>query len=848
MKSQSSPKKSPVNNNTFVMAKTARAGKRIGIAVALALLSLPGCEHLGPVSAKKLPIPPALVVKTTKTTDESTQADVPNENRGATKVEVYPPSGSLLGASEQNQAIPKSSKPFHAKEGKYTLNFDDADLAEVAKVILGDTLKVNYVINPKVTGKVSLQTARPLTEDEMIPTLEMLLKSNGVVLIHEHALYRIEPESNATVNAPSTRLGGLIQPGYQLQVVPLRYVGVAEMQKVIEPLMPPKSVVRADESRNLLLLAGTPGELESVLETIRIFDVDFMRGMSVGLFPLKNVDAPTVADELDKLLTVSGKGPLTGMFRILPIERLQSILVVTPQPRYLDEVQTWIERLDRYNTAKTSNMHVYKVQNVDAMELAVTLSNIFGQTQNGRRTPGASLAPGMSGSSIGGGSSGGMGSSSGFGNSSGFGGSSGMGGSSGLGSSSSGSGFGSSSSGLGSSSSGFGGSSSGLGSSASGFGTSNGMTGSSSFGSSGSSGMGGSGGSFGSGSGGMGGMSGGFGSNQGQNQNRNRGSAVADLGNNMKIVADPSNNALIIMAKAQEYRDIEAVIKQLDVMPLQVLIDATIVEVTLADELKYGLRWYFAHRIGKSGTTQGVAALGDPLGDAATTAAAAGGFTYTLVNLTKNMSVELDALATTNKVNVLSAPSLMVLNNQEATIKVGDQVPILTAQALPSSGTIGLVGTQSIQYKDTGVLLDVRPRVNAGGLVTMDISQAVDDVKDGASAGGISSPTIQQRQIQSTVAVKNGETIVLGGLIRENAQNNLSGMPILSRLPWVGSLFGQTDKKLNRTELVVLMTPRVVESSRSSQDITNEFRRKLTGLYETSPAPATSERGIGAVR
>jgi general secretion pathway protein D len=311
----------------------------------------------------------------------------------------------------------------------------------------------------------------------------------------------------------------------------------------------------------------------------------------------------------------------------------------------------------------------------------------------------------------------------------------------------------------------------------------------------------------------------------------------------MKIVADPSNNALIIMAKAQDYRDIETVIKQLDIMPLQVLIDATIVEVGLTDQLKYGLQWYFSHDLG--GTTGSAGFLGSTLG----LASAAGGFTYVLTNVARDMKIQLDALAATNKINVLSSPSLMVLNNQQATIKVGDQVPILTAQALPANGVSNLVGTQSIQYKDTGVLLEVRPRVNAGGLVSMELSQAVDTLKNAgaASASGINSPTIQQRKIQSQVAVRSGETIVLGGLIIENANNTVTGMPLLSELPWLGPLFSSTEKNLARTELVILMTPRVVENSRSSQQITNEYRRRLSGLYDPkpSPSPIIMEQGTG---
>lgn len=829
MKLLHQPMNPPMINKAYLCVREGKTVRRVGVALAVSALLLSGCENLGPAGVKKMTIPEPLVIKQEQRKEEVVPADAQSEPRGAGKIEVYPPSGALIGTPEPHGPAKKS---FRAKEGKYELNFDEADIAEVAKVILGDTLKLNYVINPKVTGKISLQTTSPLTDEEMIPTLEMLLKSNGAILIKEHSLYRIEPEANGTVNASSLQLGlnGAVPAGYQLRVVPLRYVGVSEMQKVIEPLMPPKSVVRADEARNLLLLAGTSEELQSVLETIRIFDVDFMRGMSVALFPLKNVEAGTVADELDKLLLVSGKGPLGGMFRIMPIERLQSILVVTPQPRYLDEVQTWIERLDRYNPTKTSNMHVYHVQNVDALELANTLSQIFGQGNRGSRTPGASLAPGMSGASISGGSTG-----------------------TGLSSADASSGTGTGSAGYGSSSSGMGGGSTGMGSSTSsglGGGSASGNYGSGSssssqFGSgSASTGLGGgtaAGRSTGGGAFGGTGLGGSSGSGQ---QGRGRGTQVAELGNNMRIVADPNNNALIVMARPQDYRDIETVIKQLDVMPLQVLIDATIVEVGLKDELQYGLRWYFSHKVTENGNTTGAGLMGS----AVTAAASAGGFSYLLYNASKNLAVELNALAASNKLNVLSSPSLMVLNNQQATIRVGDQVPILSAQALPTSGTTNLVGTQSIQYKDTGVMLDVRPRVNEGGLVSMDIMQAVDNVKSGDSAGGIQSPTIAQRKIQSSVSVLSGETIVLGGLIIENTSSSLAGMPVLSQLPWLGSLFGSTIKKLDRTELVVMMTPRVIKNTTSAEQITNEYRRRLTGLYEQRPdstSPIIMEQGVG---
>lgn len=814
---------------------------RFVVAPLVAALSLSGCESMGPRAARKLPLPANLAVETNKGLDAPmpTQSE-PLTQQATRPPEFYPSSGGVLGEGPSEPLPPR-------KDGKYTLNFDDADLAEVAKTILGDTLKVNYILSPKVTGKISLQTTRPLADDELIPTLEMLLKMNGAVLIKDGPLYKIEPDASAVVDAPGPRVGGALPTGYQMRIVPLKYVGVQEMQKVIEPMMPPKSVIRADEVRNILVVAGSSDEVAGVLETIRMFDVDFMRGMSVALFPLKNVEAPTIVEELDKVLGDTHKGPLAGLLRLLPIERLNAVLAVTPQPRYLQEVETWIERLDRYNSARAGGVHVYRVQNVDATELANTLSAIFGTGGNsgGGRGRG-SLSPGSRGAEVGGGGlfSGG-GSSSGSGSSS-FGddssSSSGSLGGGGFGSNSGGIG-GSSGGGFGNSSSGgIGGSSGGLGGSSGGIGGG----GRSSFGSSGSrsGGIGGGGGGF-SGGGAFGTRSGaGGGGGRGRG-----GAAAADLGN-VRIVADPSNNALIIIAKAQEFKEIEAVVKELDQVPLQVLIDATIAEINLTDDLSYGLSWFIQHGIngsagdgalgtGNTGGTNGIDLInlakdvGANLGT--------GGFTYAFSpNSGRDFKVVLTTLAKERKVNFLSTPSLMVLNNQEANIKVGDSVPVQTG-SFQSTLTANTGISSSISYRDTGVILNIRPRVNAGGLVLMDIEQAVDNVGSSTATANTAvqnnTPTFQQRQIKSSVAVANGDTLVLGGLIRENVTFDQGGIPVLYKIPYIGSLFGTKTTNNTRTELVVLITPRVVESRAKSRDITNEFRRKLSGLYEADTDP-----------
>jgi general secretion pathway protein D len=303
---------------------------------------------------------------------------------------------------------------------------------------------------------------------------------------------------------------------------------------------------------------------------------------------------------------------------------------------------------------------------------------------------------------------------------------------------------------------------------------------------------------------------------------------------NVKIIADTANNSLIIVATAQEYKVIQNVLKQIDVLPLQVMIDATIVEVTLNDQLKYGIQWYLTHNNGGTNIVTGGSASppeGINLTDIAK-GVTTGGFSYAFSSGSKDINAVLQASATDNNINVISSPSLMVLNNQEASIKVGDSVPIRSSISTNlNNSTPGGIQTSSIQMIDTGIHLAVRPRVNAGGLVSMDILQTVNQAKKTTDISGIDSPTITKREIETSVVVQNGETIALGGLIKESNDYSKFGVPVLHEIPLLGSLFGSTSRNKDKTELVVLLTPRVMKSRQDAQDVTAEFKRKLSGIY-----------------
>ncbi len=727
-------------------------------------LSLVGCEMLPFKQAAKLPLNPVkkqemnAVFKQLE--NKPAAIETPNElYRGTDRF--------VSGATQQNRNTGSTGT------GSYSLNFDEADLGEVAKVILGDILAQNYVLSPKVAGKVTLQTTDPLTKEELLPTLEMVLRMNNAALIKNGKIYHIEPTADALFLSDMSAS----RSGYQTRVIPVKNVGVQDIVDIIKPLVHEKTILTVDAKRNILVASGTADEISRVLDMIGTFDIDMLKGRSFGLFPLTHVDPKTVIEELQTVFYQKGKGEKSEFFQFIPIQRLNAVLAVTHQAHYLEDIEDWIFRLDKANTASGGGVNVYKVQHADAKKLAATLNQIF--TGSKSKDTSASIAPGETADTMSNQDPTNTGNSP---------------------SSTGGSPFGSSNtpSNLGGNNP----STSGLPTSNMGTFAVNQSDQNSSAGNPGA-----------------------FATNDPDKDALadilpSGGASISSIGK-VKIIADEPNNSIIIVATAQDYEVILPVITQLDVMPLQVLIDATVVEVGLTDNLQYGISWYFQHggsAIASTNTPPGLASL------AKVGAAGLSAF-YT----SGQLQALLSAQASLNKVNVISSPSLMVLNNQKARINVGKQVPISTGtytNVLAPSNV-----SSSIQYKDTGVTLDVTPRVNANGMVIMKLKQIVSDVID-ATSSGIQSPTINKKEIESNVAVHDGETIVLGGLISDKVTDNKSGIPWLYQLPLIGSLFGSTDKSNLKTELVVLITPRVVASKQDSRVISNEFKRKLTGIYQ----------------
>ncbi|MEO6689160.1 MAG: type II secretion system secretin GspD, partial [Dokdonella sp.] len=652
-------------------------------------------------------------------------------------------------------------------EGQVTFNFENQPIQAVVKAILGDMLEENYTIAPNVGGNVTYSTSRPIRREDAMPVLEMLLSWTGNALVREGGRYTVLQSKEAIAGKLTPRITASQQPGYALRIFPLKYISASETAKLLKPYAKADAFVSIDPNRSLLVLAGTPSELDNYQRTIDTFDIDWMRGMSIGVFTMQHVEVGKLMPDLEKIFGTAGESPLAGMFRFMPIEQTNAIVVITPQPAYLKEAEEWLNRLDRGGAENSTQLYVYNVKNLKASDLTDYLNDIFlGNAGGGSRRSSTSgkVGQGLRPITIGG--------------------------------------------------------------------------------------LGGSGGSS---------MSYKNSLRTPSTQEKTAATptpATAASGSkesDIRISAIEENNQLMIMATPYEWDNIQSAIRKLDVIPLQVQIEVRILEVSLTGDLNLGVQWYLAGLIGTapgSAQANGQYRYPDFTGNSRDrhrtslgaikqgTTPTLGGFFYSFLN--KNFEVAINALETSGVAKTLSAPSLVVANNQEASINVGQQIPIVQTfynglgaiNTNPTGTNTGLnsnVGTTgSVQYLNTGVQLSVTPRVNPGGLVYLDVQQEVSNPGTPSTDGG--NPPINQRQIQTQVAVQSGETVLLGGLISENKNNAATGLPFLSRVPGLRNLFGNTTDHRDRTELIVLITPRVVSSVDETRQMTADYARQFESL------------------
>jgi general secretion pathway protein D len=666
--------------------------------------------------------------------------------------------------------------------GDVTFNFVNADVRDVAREILGNQMHVTYTVDAKAQAAITAQSGSPVPHDKVVSVLETVLRASGLDLVEANGVYRILASDDAAKSslmaAPSAD-----QPGYGVRVFPLHHVSATELKTVLQPFLPPGSAVEADATRNLLVISS-PGGRDGLGGLIRQFDVDWLAGTSFGLYPLKVGTARDIANELDEIFGDNGKGALAGLVRIVPIPRLNAILVITSQRGYLAQAKAWIDRLDYGEDEVTPRLFEYKVQNSRASDLAAVLTRLLSSgavsTVRPEIAPGSQAAVAMQQQATGA-----MTAQPGAGAGYGAVQSSPLGGYPGQPAAAAGGPAFAGSPGQtpipSSAQAAVAGRAEPLASAAS---LLNGP-----------------------GSAGPGAMS----------------PETALQPPQARVVADEKNNALVVFARPRDYKMIEDVIRRLDVVPMQVMLEATIAEVTLNDALNYGLQFFLkpANKNALEFTTNS-----NGTGVPQDITPVVPGFNYVLN--AGSARLILSALSDITHVNVVSSPQLLVLDHQTAALQVGDQIPILTQSAV-SVVTTGAPVVNSIEYRSTGVVLLITPRVNSSGLITLDIDQEVSNVK-ATTSSTIDSPTITQRRIVSSVVVQDGQTVALGGLIQDSDTKGRQGIPGLEDIPILGVLFSDTRNQRARTELLVLISPKIIRNGQDALDMTEDLRNRMRTL------------------
>ncbi len=613
----------------------------------------------------------------------------------------------------------KSSGP-----GDIVFNFDNADLYEVIRVI-ADILKINYIVDPGVKGRVTIHTAGKLRKSELFAVFFQLLEANGLTAIKEGELYKIVSLKNAPRMPLTTIIGKKRPPGTKgerviMQIIPLEYISAQEMTKLLTPFISSEGTIVSHGDSNTLLIVDKDVNIVKALELVKAFDIDLFEKVEHRLYHLKYVEADALSKVLKEILSAYGINEKKGI-KLIGIKRLNMLFVISSNPNDFRKIEELISKLDVPSADVEPRIFVYNVRNGEAEELASLLTSVFSQSANNERRKivqasekkedlGKYTPPNP------------------FAN-----------------------------------------------------------------------------------------------TQMVKNKNRRKKSSshqaesqegAGTLKGEIKITPDKIRNALIIEAIPSDYKIVEGILRKIDILPRQVLIEVVIAEISLDGKDSLGVEWQYNKG---SGESLSASLLSGSMGG--------GGLNFT-VGQTDRWSVTLAALSGKSKLNILSAPVILASDNKEASINISDQIPVASAEYIYDSGQNGVTQT-NIQYRDTGIILSVTPHINDRGLVSMDINQEVSEQGEGVSVGGKDYPSFRERRVSTSLTVKHGQTIVIGGLMREKETKSTSGVPILSDIPWIGFIFGKKSNEYVKTELILLITPRVIVDLEDVDEVTHEFKAKV---------------------
>jgi general secretion pathway protein D len=545
------------------------------------------------------------------------------------------------------------------------IEFDRAPVALVVESLLSDMAGAQVVVDPRVTGELTIHSRGQLTAADLPAFLRRSLAAIDVELVEQSpGSYLVRPAGGAGGSGPPAvhRAGALTRAG--AVIISLRYVSATEMARLLQPFARNGVNVQPETTRELLILTGPPEQVQGLVQTVELLDVDWLEGISFAMAPVENADPAALIEEL-RTLFGGANGPIGTMLEFVPLPARRAILILAKRPERLDQALAWIAQLDRPIRGGVGRLHLLPLANADATKVSETVAALFEGAES------------------------------------------------------------------------------------------------------------------------------------------------------VRVTADPGRNALVVQADAGALADITELVLQLDAPVDQVMIETTIAEVTLNNDMRFGVQWSIDFRDG------GGAVLSEANNGAVV--ARFPGFAYGYVG--NYVRTALNALSSRTHVEVISSPVVVTLDNQEATLQVGDEVPIVTQSAV-SVVTPDAPIINSVQYRETGILLKVKPRISPTGAVTLEVTQEASEVA-ATTTSGIDSPTIQQRRFHSTVSVADGQTVALGGLIRANRTRTNSGVPLLADIPVLGAAFRNSTRTVRRTELIVFLTPRIVRTSADAASITSDLQQRL---------------------
>ena len=617
---------------------------------------------------------------------------------------------------------PVAAPPVPAAAGVVSFRLENADLLQFINLV-ANQLQMSYILDPGVKGTVTISTGGQLRREDLFPILQSVLRINGATAIQSGNFYRIVPLIQATripVEVSSGAGGKAIPPDDRLmmQIIPLRFVLAGDMAKLLTPFLSDGGQLVIHEAGNILILLDTSLNVKRLVEIIEQFDSMTFAREHFRLVAIQNNVASGLVPELESIFAAYALSEKTSPIRFIPLDRINSLLVVTPEPTAFEEVEKWIERLDQPAPPSGVQTFVYRVQNSEANYLQRLLSTVH---------------------------------------------------------------------------------------------------------------RGGGGGEGGSSGGGVGGATAGApGAGGAMQQPSAAPPAGPESGQNpvrgLQITTDPVNNSLIIQCTPQQYAEIVKTLKQLDVIPRQVMIEARVYEVTLTGDLSFGVAYYLQQR--SSAYKQGTASFSGTTG----LLASAG----MLIGQSRELLGFLNADENRSRVRVLSAPTVLAVDNSDAKIQVGSSVPTLSSQAVTPGVQVGgsSVFTNTVQNVDTGIILTVTPRITSTGLVSLKVQQEISSAEP-PPAGGIQSPSFLKRSITTNAVVGDGQTIALGGLISQTITVSRDRFPLLGDIPGLGALFGSTSYSTTRDELIILITPRIVRTLEETRDATLDLRDSLRTLKQS---------------